>query len=339
MEYTKFKDKKILFISVKLFNYENIIADKLRSLGAIVHYYDERPNNSILAKGIIRLKKDIYKCTITKYYNIISNEIKSKKYDYFFLIKGEVIPQFFIDELKKLNPNIILLYYTFDSFLNNPNGKEILHNFEKKFTFDRKDANDFKLDFRPLFFSDDYGNIKQKKSISFDLLFIGTAHSDRYIISEKLFELCKLNKLKFFSYYYSPSRISFWFFKLFDSSFKNFSYSKVRFKSLKHSEIISLYGDTKVVLDINHPKQVGLTMRVFESLGAEKKIITTNDDIINYPFYDSNNILIIDRNNIKVDISFFNKPFHKLNPKLKYSMSIAGWLEELFFTNEENIWV
>lgn len=335
----KLKNKRILFLSVKLFNYENIIADKLRSLGAIVDYYDERPNNSIITKGIIRLKRDLYKHKIVKYYQGILHKIQNAHYDYFFLIKGEVVPQFFIDELKKYNPEIVLLYYTFDSFLNNPNGIAILHNFDKKFTFDRKDSISYNLGFRPLFFSDDYKKIDSEKLPEIDLLFIGTAHSDRYIISEAISGWCENNYLKNVSFYYSPSRLSFLFFKLFDSSFKKFNYSKLSFKSLKHSEIIELYSKTKVVLDINHPNQNGLTMRVFEALGAGKKIITTNEDVINYPFYDSDTIYIIDRNKIVLDIDFFRKPFKNIDSDLYFRMSIDGWVEELFFGKTSSVWM
>lgn len=328
------KNKNILFLSVSTFNYEKIIAEKLRSFGAIVKYYDERPSNSIFTKGIIRLKRDFYQKQITKYYRKISKEIETEKYDYFFLIKGEVVPQFFIDDVKKYNPQIKSLYYTFDSFSNNPRAKAILHNFDKKFSFDRKDSVEHNLSFRPLFFSDEYKNIKSEKSALIDTLFIGTAHSDRYIISEALSDWCEKNNLKSFSFYFSPSRFAFWFFKLFDTSFKSFSYSKLTFKSLTHSEIIELYTKSKVILDINHPKQEGLTMRVFEALGAKKKIITTNKDIINYPFYDSNNIFIIDRNNIQFELDFFEKPFNQIEEKLDHRMSLNGWVEELF-TNEK----
>lgn len=329
--------KNILFISVKLFNYENIIADKLRALGATVDYYDERPNNSIITKGIIRLKRDLYKQKIINYYKSILSAIQHRRYDYFFLIKGEVIPPFFIEQLKESNPDIILLYYTFDSFANNPNGISILSNFDRKFTFDRIDSQTYGLEFRPLFFSDHYKNITSEIS-EIDLLFIGTAHSDRYIISENLVDWCKDNNLNSFAFYYSPSKLSFWFFKFFDSSFKKFNYSKLSFVSLKHPEIISLYSKSKVILDINHPNQNGLTMRVFESLGASKKIITTNKDIANYPFYDTNNVLIIDRNNITVNKDFFEKPFKSIDRLLYEKMSIDGWVKDIFFNKNINFW-
>lgn len=333
-----FQNKRILFLSVKLFNYENIIADKLRSLGAIVDYYDERPANSIFAKGIIRLNRDFYKKKIINYYNTILNEIKDKKYDYFFLIKGEVVPEFFIEKIKHFNPNITLLYYTFDSFKNNSNAVNILKYFDRKYTFDCKDADKYGLKLRPLFFSDDYSYSEPKVNFDIDLLFIGTAHSDRYVISEKVADWCKQQNLKNYAFYYSPSRFVFLFFKLFDSTFKKFNYNKITFKSLNHSQITELYKKTRVVLDINHPNQNGLTMRVFEVLGSGKKLVTTNGDVKKYPFYNTHNICIIDRNNIVMDRSFFDTPFQKIDTDLYKRMSINGWLEEIFFSENEFNW-
>ncbi|MDR7372347.1 hypothetical protein [Flavobacterium aquidurense] len=339
MESKNFHNKKILFFSVKLFNYENIIANKLRSLGASVDYFDERPNNSIFAKGIIRLKRDLYNVKILKHYNGILKDIENKKYDYFFLIKGEVVPQYFIDKIVQLNPGIILLYYTFDSFENNPNGIEILKNFDRKYTFDSKDSQVYNLSFRPLFFSDDYYKLNNESKMEYDLLFIGTAHSDRYVISENTSKWCANNNLKNFTFYYSPSRIVFLFFKLFDSSFKKFKYSKISFFSLQHEQIIDLYKRSKVILDINHPNQKGLTMRVFEALGSGKKLITTNLEIKKYPFYNENNIYVIDRSNINLNYEFFDKPFIDINENLYHRMSISGWLEELFFSENDFDWL
>ncbi|OXA92194.1 CgeB family protein [Flavobacterium hercynium] len=339
MKDKKFNGKRILFLSVKLFNYENIIADKLRSLGAIVDYYDERPSNSIFTKGIIRFKRDFYNLKISKYYNGILEKIKNIKYDYFFLIKGEVVPQYFIDKLKDLNPGIIFLYYTFDSFENNPNGLDVLKNFDKKYTFDNQDSKLYNLSFRPLFFSDDYYKADNVSKIKYDLLFIGTAHSDRYIIGEKISQWCEDKKLKSFMFYYSPSRLVFLFFKLFDSSFQKFKYNKISFFSLKHKQILDLYRQSKVILDVNHPNQRGLTMRVFEALGSGKKIMTTNKDIKKYPFFNENNIYVIDRNEIILNDQFFNLPFIDINERLYHKMSISGWLEELFFDTNSFDWL
>ena len=102
-------NKKILFISVRTFNYELEIANKLIQLGAKVDYFDERPSNSILAKGIIRLKPSIIKKKILHYYNSILKKIDGEKYD-FFLIKGEAIPSSFLEKLRLLQKNCSFLY-------------------------------------------------------------------------------------------------------------------------------------------------------------------------------------------------------------------------------------
>ena len=62
------KDKKILFLSVQTFNYEKAIADKLRTFGAQLDYFDERPANSIFVKGIIRFKRSLYQKKIKALY-------------------------------------------------------------------------------------------------------------------------------------------------------------------------------------------------------------------------------------------------------------------------------
>jgi hypothetical protein len=46
-------------------------------------------------------------------------------------------------------------------------------------------------------------------------------------------------------------------------------------------------------------------MRTFETLGMRKKLITTNDDILNYDFYNPSNILVVDRNNPQLSEDFF----------------------------------
>lgn len=61
--------------------------------------------------------------------------------------------------------------------------------------------------------------------------------------------------------------------------------------------MIAVLAISKAQIEIQHPSQKGLTTRAFESLGTKTKLITTNPAIRQYDFYNSNNILIIDRNN------------------------------------------
>jgi len=326
-------------LSVTFFNYENIIKEEILAMGGNVDLYDERPSNSFYSKAIIRIKRSLYQVNIDKHYKNIIRNIKNKRYDYFLLIKGEVVPVFFLEFLRKENPEIVFIYYTYDSFKNNPNGMSILPYFDRKFTFDREDAVKYNLSFRPLFYASEYATVKQQenKTYKYDLSFIGTAHSDRYSISQKLTDWAKNYNLKMFNFYFSPSKTLFKFKKLTDKNFKNFDKQNISFKSLSHTQIIGIYKDSKAILDINHPGQNGLTMRTFETLGAGRKLVTTNADIKSYPFYNENNIYIIDRQNPKLEKQFFEKEFKEIESTVYFSMSLIGWIKELF-ENESNIW-
>lgn len=332
-------NKKILYISVKTFNYELEIANKLRELGAKVDYFDERPSNSILTKGIIRLKRSFFQKKIDTYYRNILKKIELKKYDFFFLVKGEAIPSFFLEKLKLLQKDCFFIYYTWDSFENNPNALSILHFFDKKLTFDPLDAKKFKLEFRPLFYIDKYKTIKKIKKPKYKMLFLGTAHSDRYRISNDVVNWCKKHHFSTFTYYYMQSKLVYFLKSKFDSSFKDFDYEKLNFKSLRIDEIIKYYEDSSIILDINHPNQRGLTMRTFEALGAGKKIITTNKEIKKYSFYNSNNIFVIDRENIELVKVFFESNFNPINKDILIAMSIKGWIKSVFIENKSSYWL
>lgn len=333
------ENKNVFMLSVSFFNYENLIKAEMVAMGAAVDLYDERPSNSFYSKAIIRLKRSLYQVNIDKHYKNIIENIKSKKYDYFLLIKGEVVPIFFLEFLRKENPEIVFIYYTYDSFKNNPNGRSILSYFDRRFTFDREDAIKYNLSFRPLFYASEYATVNQQEcnTYKYDLSFIGTAHSDRYSISQKLNDWCEKYNLKMFNFYFSPSETLFKFKKLTDKNFKNFDEQKISFKSLSHTQIIGIYKDSKAILDINHPGQNGLTMRTFETLGAGRKLVTTNTDIKSYPFYNENNIYIIDRQNPELEAQFFEKEFKEIENTVYFSMSLPGWIKELFET-ESNIW-
>ena len=250
------------------------------------------------------------------------------------------MPDFFIEELKALNPEIVMIYYNYDSFKNNPNAQSILKYFDKKFTFDKKDALDYKINFRPLFFSKEYEEINDiHNGFEYETMFVGTAHTDRYIISEKVKSWCEKNKYRSYTFYYSPSKSVFYFKKRFDKTFKTFDINKITFKSLQHSEIINLYKKSKAVLDINHPFQTGLTMRTFEALGAGRKLITTNPYVKEYPFYNPQNILEIDRENVILNKDFFETDFVKMDTESLHKMSLDGWIDCLFNKEQDEYWL
>ncbi|QDP86297.1 lipopolysaccharide biosynthesis protein [Chryseobacterium sp. SNU WT5] len=330
--------KKILFLSAHFFGYEEAIVNRLRELGAEVDFYNERPSESILAKGIIRVKRNLYLKRIKRYYQFILKDIKTKDYDFFLLIKGETVPLLFLEKFRINHPTTTMIYYSYDSAEEYPRFLKLYSYFDKNFTFEPKDAHQYRLHFRPLFFLNEYQLSASKVPLKYDLVFIGSAHTDRYLIGEKVRQLCKEKGLKSFFYYYAQSKIVFKLKKIFDHHLLIFDIKKLSFKKLQHSEIAEIYNNSRCVLDINKPFQEGLTMRTFEALAAGKKLVTTNADIRNYPFYNKENVCVLDREKVEIYPGFFKIDFKKLDNDTLKMMSLDAWIECLFLTDQDYYW-
>jgi len=91
---------------------------------------------------------------------------------------------------------------------------------------------------------------------------------------------------------------------------------------------------SNILLDLQRPKQLGLSFRIFEAIGLQKKIITTNKDISNYDFYNPNNIAIVDSDNISIPQVFFTTPYEEIEPEIVNKYHISSWVNEVFDLNE-----
>ena len=333
-----FSQIKILFLSANFFGYETAITNRLRELGADVDFFNERPSDSVFTKGMIRVKSRFYQKKVNRYYEKLWKQIKEKNYDYFLLIKGESVPQFFLKRFSDANLSAQKIFYSYDAVTEYPKFLKLYPFFDKNFTFEPADAKKYNLHFRPLFFLSDYKKHKQNFKPEYDLVFIGSAHTDRYLIGEKIRELCaNINRRTFF-YYYAPGKVAFVLKKIFDRNLMTFDLEKLSFKKLSHGEISGIYEQAFAVLDINKPFLNGLTMRTFEALAANKKLITTNRDIRNYPFYSEENIHILNRNDLKIEKQFFDTVFKEIDNEVMEKMSLDSWIHCLFFQDQDAYW-
>ncbi|MCF0058319.1 hypothetical protein [Dyadobacter sp. CY356] len=327
------QDKNILFFAPTFFGYEAAITQKLKQLGARVDYFDERPENDFITKASIRVNRNLILKKLNNYYQGIIRSVAQKKYDYILVVGLEAMLPSALEALKIQHPNAVLIVYMWDSLKNKKYASLCLPFFDHIFSFDKGDALEIPgIKFRPLFFIDKYDQISQDShlSVSIDLCFIGTIHSDRYNLIKEVQNQSDALQLKNNFYMYFPSSKLFFYKKISDKRFRHAKFKEFKFKSLSQDSITRYIKDAKVILDIQHPSQTGLTMRTIEMLGANRKIITTNTDIKNYDFYNAKNIFILDRNNPKIDKSFFETCYEQIDPQIKFNYSIEGWIRELF---------
>ena len=102
--------------------------------------------------------------------------------------------------------------------------------------------------------------------------------------------------------------------------------------SLNRDQCLDILKKSKAVIDCPIPNQNGLTMRTFEALALNTKLITTNKNIKEYEFYTENNIYVVDDETEAIPTDFFIKPFDN-NYRLDESYSIGSFVGKLMDIN------
>lgn len=327
-------NKKVLFLCQRFFGYEDAICKKIKSFGADVDFFDERPSNSVIGKIIIRLNLPfLCKWFAHRYYKSILEKIKGvKKYDYFFVVKIESLTEAILTEVKYRYPNAIFILYLWDSIDNYKHKLGTLKYFDRIFSFDVDDSLKYRqIMFKPLFFLDHYSDLsKTKKTVEYDLVFVGSGHGDRLFFLKQLVTLNKASNFSYYFFVYFQSRIHFVIRRLFDPRMRGIKTSDVCFKSLDSIELRSILEKSRAVIDIEHIKQKGLTIRSIEMLGAKIKLVTTNQAVKNYDFYNSNNICVIDRKNPVIPKVFLQSEYSDVPNSIREKYSLDNWVRGIF---------
>lgn len=315
-------NKKILLFSQYFFGYEEKIAQKLREYGAAVSLYDEMSVKTSFERALIKISPNIFRKKTESYYRKIIKKEEDSNFDFVLFIDCEMPTGRILKECRKAFPNAKFCLYMWDSLKNLKGVKEKFKYFDYISSFDREDANRNHLVFRPLFFSDDYKTEENSERYRYDLAFVGTIHSDRYAIIKKLKDSTKW----FYIYPYLQSQFIYYYYKMIKHEFKNTTSEDFKFDKIDSKTIIKVVRESRAILDIQHPKQTGLTMRTLEMLGMKKKFVTTNTDIQNYDFYNENNICIIDRENPSVPDTFYVTEYREIPENIYEYYSIDQWV-------------
>ena len=332
--------KNILLFCPQFLDYDQILRGGLIKQGARVKLYDERPSQNSIIKALLRINPYWLSFLSNRYFLNIFEKEKNTDFDYIFIIKGEALTPKVINIMKKYFKNSKLIFYSWDSLKNVKYMDKKIDLFDKAFSFDRADCDSFKnVSYQPLFFSSPF-SFKTNKALKvdkkYDLIFIASLHSDRYKVLNKILNNTRLNKpdISFYSFLFYPSKLFFLLRKIFDRQFYKVSFKEVQWQSLSQHEVIKRIMQSKIVIDINHPMQTGLTMRTIECMALKKKIITTNMNIKYEKFYSNSNILIIDRHNPIIPKDFIDSPYQDIVDEDIDYYSLETWISRIFSDNK-----
>jgi hypothetical protein len=296
------ENKKVLFIAPIFYQYHTEIIKTLESFGAEVNFYPEIKQSLWLR--LSQKVSDKLRAYIEKEYRrALLAEIKKDEYDLVFVIRGGYFDPEFLQALKLKLSQSEFVMYQWDSISQN-NYLPLLPYFDRVQTFDMKDAKRHEIDYLPLFYTDEYASLKhQKQAKQYDIVFYGAYHSDRLDVVKAVNALCIKHGLVFKSHLYITKLALIRLLVTGVISYKDKYFLKTY--PVPTNEIIDTYKRTSAVLDIELFIQDGLTIRTFEVLGAGLKLLTTNENIRQEAFFDDEDIMIIDRENVTVSPNFF----------------------------------
>jgi hypothetical protein len=319
--------KKVLLIAPRFFGYEKAIMQQLTQLGATVDFLADRPYSKPWQTGLTRIAPFVIQPFIDRFYQAKLDTLISNRYDLVFIINGQTLSKKILQRLKNTYPHAKFVLYLWDSVQNRPKSVKNFIFFDKVLTFDSVDARKYGIGLRALFFTPEFENL-DNTTHQFDISFIATMHSDRYkIVLEVIKKLP--SHLKTYWYFYLQAKWVFYLYALTKKLFRQSTIKTFRFSPIDKLQLKQVFKDSKAILDIEHPNQKGLTMRTLETLGANKKLITTNPRVKEYDFYKKENIFVIDRNNPDIPTTFWDTEYQKLPDHIYAKYTLKHWLLEV----------
>lgn len=326
--------KKVLLLSPSFFQYEKEIKDQIEKMGAEVAYINNDPSNIFLVcKGVFERIGLSTKWMIKCFESSVERKIKNRKFDYVLVICGWAVTSRLSKIIRErhLSDNGKMFLYYWDSLSLLGDDISRWDFFDHIFTFDK---NDYKIhadrmSFLPLFYINSYSKDVLSVEKDIDLFTVGSFKINRYLDIEHI----KKNNpdIHIYSYMFEHK----WlikFHKFFRPKYKDVDISNIKFKKLTANEIVFYYSRSNAILDIPRLGQNGLTMRTFECLGMGKKMVTTNPNVVEYDFYNCNNIYVMDARDKKLpNIEWFKSDFVPLPQDISEKYSLQSWIKHIFF--------
>jgi len=240
-------------------------------------------------------------------------------YDYLVMICPEmVLPQHLTQLTEKATKTIVYYWDGFDHF---PQAIPTIKYFQHAFTFEPLDAKKYNINFITNF----YFYKDRETNYEYDLFFLASYDMRYPLIAKIAKSLEAQNKTVLIKQYAKkkpklkediPAGIEF------IDQFISFEATK------------EFMRKSRLILDIHKDIQHGLSFRVFEAMGLGKKLITTNADILNYDFYNPNNIFVWTDETESLPSDFLATPYEELPEAIYNKYSQENWVKTLLDIRE-----
>lgn len=316
--------QRICIISFDHWNYDKHITTALRKKGVDSHH---------IKIGGYKHASVYDKVTNTLSKIFLNKNLKKKRRQDF--IVSELDRLGFQDQILVINPEVIDLEhhlqikkrtnkynaYLYDSMERNCIAHLLNGVFNTIYSFDSNDVNNY--NFLPITNYNYLEEVKAKAKEVHDAVYVGSL-DDRVPLLIDLATKFKTMNLDFNCVVLGKN-------KALDAlKAKGADYITFKDNYISQEQLIEEYKKAKVIVDFVRDKQTGLSFRFFEALALKKKVITNNKNVLNYSFYNPNNIFVMDDVNALPSIDFFTTEYEELVPDTYNNYTIDKWIEKVF---------
>jgi hypothetical protein len=314
---------KICLISFDYWGFDHYIIEELKKKGIEANHINLNNFKYTYSNVFIRIANGFSKVFLNtnikrvKKQNFVLNNLEKLGYqDIILTIRPDLLDKKTHKIIKKSTDRYIA--YLYDSTKRFPVKHLSKGIFDDIFSFDREESNYYNFKRITNYIYLPKKEINETKSYK-NLIFMVISKDER------------LKTLNFISQKLDDLNINY---KFIVKSNKNLSWINPKIEITKEDigfeQMKKLIEDSKIMMDISRSENIGLSFRFFESLAYQKKIITTNQSVKRYAFYDPNNILVINPENPEIPKSFFETAYKPLAEEIYNKYTIDNWVKTVF---------
>lgn len=312
--------RKIMIIAPLAFGYTSYIHKALSKFDSVEASIVFIENNNFKYKTIFHR---LYNAISKLFFNVnqkkryILSRLKSYDFqDEILIIRPDMLEDYVLIRIKAKTKKFTAFY--FDSIGHFPRKKSIIHFFDRILSFDKEDIKNYGFEFCTNYIYKEHALIPKPNYLFFNISGIDQ-DIDRF---EKLIELAKKFKSKNWSYNFIAVDPK--------AKFESNDFVSIKHQIIPVNEIKDQILESKILVEFQRQHQIGLSFRVFEALGYRKKLITTNVDIVNYDFYNPQNIFVLDPNNMDIPKSFVESSYIEIPDHILDPYRIDNWVKKVF---------
>lgn len=323
--------KRIVHISYDFFSYCNAVSSQLMADGCeVTDFIIKRPKVNAVKKYYYRKKSIQYVIESQNAYveNKIIPYLKENRENIDAVMFSLIyLNDNYLNEIKNIcsNAKLILILMDDYSILSDETANN-LKLYDSIITYSYKDAENNGFIYNPNFYDREYSNKK-----IYDWSFIGTNGAHRKKVIDYICSSANTENAYIHIYKGSGTGIKDYIkCDILNNPGAIGSDKYLKCKSLSQEKTCEIFSMSKCIMDINNPKQNGLSFRPFHAMSMHTKVITTNEDIVNYDFYNPDNIYIMDFDNpILPPKEFFDSPYKELPAEIFEKYSLKSWCKRL----------